>query len=88
MAERWSVAGAQGLAGEASRLSTRRRKFYPLKVDEQTEKVRFETEGRNNVAGAEFFLAKATRLSAHRKTNPLTVEQQPKKAVADAARYR
>ena len=85
MAERRSVAGAEGLAAEASRKSTRR-KLHPLTVDEKAEKVRVETE-RRNVAGAEFLAAEAARLSAHRKTIPLTADQKAKKAVANATRY-
>ena len=86
MAERRSVAGAEGLSAEASRLSTRR-KPHPLTADEKAEKVRVETK-RRNAAGAEFLVAEATRLSAHRKTNPLTDGQKEKKTVADAVRYR
>ena len=77
MAERRSVAGAEGLAAEASRKSTRR-KLHPLTVDEKAEKVRVETE-RRNVAGAEFLVAEAARKSARSKTNPLTVEEKAKK---------
>ena len=51
-AERRSATGAEGLAANASRNSTRR-KLHPLTVDEKAEKVRVETE-RRNVAGAEF----------------------------------
>jgi len=43
---------------------------------------------RRSVAGAKGLAAKAARLSAHRKTNPSTVEQKAKKAVANADRYR
>ncbi len=38
MAERWSVAGAEGLADEASRLSTRR-KSHPLTTDKKRDVV-------------------------------------------------
>ena len=72
MAERRSVAGAEGLADEAFRKSTRR-KSHPLTVDERADAER------RSVAGAEFLAAEATRKSAHRKTNPLTVEQKAKK---------
>ncbi len=41
MAERRSVAGAEGLAAKASRKSTRR-KLLPLTVDEKAEKARAE----------------------------------------------
>ena len=65
MAERRSAAGAEGLAVNASRNSTRR-KLHPLTVEEKAEKVRVETE-RRNVAGAEFLAAEAARLLVHRK---------------------
>jgi len=86
MPERRSVAGAEGLAAEAFRKSTRR-KSHPLIVDQKAEKVRVETE-RGNVAGAEFLAAEATRLSGRRKTNLSTVEHTAKTYVADAVRYR
>ena len=86
MAERRSVAGAEGLAAEASRLSTRR-KSHPLTVEEKSEKSRLEAE-RRSVTGAELLAAEATRKSARNKTNPLIDEQKAKKAVADATRYR
>ena len=86
MAERPSVAGAEGLAANASRNSTRR-KLHPLTVDEKAEKARAEAE-RRSVAGVEFLAAEATRILARSKINPLTVEQKAKKAVADAVRNR
>ncbi len=86
MAERRSVAGAEGLAAEASRKSSRR-KSHPLTADEKAEKARADAE-RRNVAGAKFVVADAIRKSAHRKINPSTVEHKAKKAVADAIRYR
>ena len=64
MAERRSVVGAEGLAAEASRKSTRRKLHHPLTIDKKAEKVRVETE-RRNVAGAAFLVAEATRKSAH-----------------------
>ena len=86
MAERRSAAGAEGLAAEASRNSTRR-KLHLLTIDEKVEKARAEAK-RRSAAGAESLAAEATRKSARSKTNPLTVEQKAKKAVADAVRYR
>ncbi len=86
MVERRSAAGAEGLAAEASRNSTRR-KLRPLTIDEKAEKAKAETE-RRSVGGAEFLAAEATRNSGHRKANPLTDEQKAKKAVANATRYR
>ncbi len=59
MAERRSVAGAEGLAVEASRLFTRR-KSRPLPVDEKAEKARLEAE-RRSTARAELLAAKAIR---------------------------
>ena len=53
MAETRSAAGAEGLAAQASRNSTRR-KLHPLTTEEKAEKVRVETE-RRNAAGADFF---------------------------------
>ena len=58
MAERRSVAGVEGLAAEASRLSTRR-KSHPRTVDEKTEKAREEAQ-RRNVAGAELLATEVT----------------------------
>ncbi len=81
MAERRSAAGAEGLAANASRNSTRR-KLHPLTVDEKAEKARAGAE-RRSVTGAEFLAAEAIRKSAHCKTNPSTVEQKVEKAVAD-----
>ena len=43
---RRSVAGAEGLAAEAYRLSTRR-KSHPLTVEEKVERVRLEAERRS-----------------------------------------
>jgi hypothetical protein len=86
MAARRSVAGAEGLATEASRLLTRR-KLHPLTVDEKAEKARADEE-RRNAASAEYLAAEANRKSAHRKTNPLTIEQKAKKVVANATRNR
>ena len=87
MAERRSVAGAEGLAAEASRKSTRR-KSHPLTIEEKSEKARADAE-RRNAAGAEFLVAEAARVSARFKTNPLTAEEKAnKKAVGDASRYR
>ena len=86
MAERRSVAGAEGLAANASRSSIRR-KLHPLTVDEKAEKARAEAE-RRSAGGAEFLLAEATRISARRKINPLTAEQKAEKAVADEVRNR
>ena len=86
MAERRSVAGAEGLAAKASRNSTRR-KLHPLTVEEKAEKARLEAE-RRSAAGAESLAAEATRNSGRRKANPLTDEQKAKKAVANATRYR
>ena len=57
MAERRSAAGAEGLAANASRNSTRR-KLHPLTVDEKAEKARAD-EDRRSVAGAEFLAAEA-----------------------------
>ncbi len=51
MAKRRSVAGAEGLATEASRKSARR-KSHPLTVDEKAEKAKADAE-RRSVAGAE-----------------------------------
>ncbi len=79
MAERRSAAGAEGLAAEATRKSTRRKiKSHPLTFDEKPEKARLEAE-RRSVEGAEFLAAQATRLSERRKINPLTTEQKAKK---------
>ena len=86
MAERRSVAGAEGLAAEASRLSTRR-KSHPLTTDEKVEKARAEAE-RRSIVGTELCAAEAVRLSARLITNPLTAEQKAKKAVAEAVRNR
>ncbi len=58
-AERRSAAGAEGLAAEAYRKSTRR-KCHPLTIEEKAEKARVDAE-RRNVAGAEFVAAEATR---------------------------
>ena len=85
-AERRSVAGSEGLAVEASRLSTRR-KSHPMTVEEKAEKARLKAK-RRSAAGAEFLATEAARLSAHRKINPSTVEQKAKKAVADATSNR
>jgi hypothetical protein len=85
-AERRSVARVEGLATEASRLSTRC-KLHPLTVDEKAEKARLEAV-RRSVAGTEFLAAEAARKSACLKTNPLTAEQKAKKAVADFVRNR
>ena len=74
--ERRRVAGAEGLAAEASRKSTRR-KSHPLRVDEKVKKARAEAERRSAV-GTDFLAAEAIWKSAHRKTNPLTVEQKAK----------
>ncbi len=74
MAERRSVAGAEGLAAEASRKSTLR-KFHPLTSNEKVKKARAEAE-RRSAAGAELLANEAARLSAHLKTNPLTAEQK------------
>jgi hypothetical protein len=60
MAERWSAAGVEGLAVEASRKSTRR-KSHPLAVDEKAEKARVDAE-RRNVEDANFLVAEAARL--------------------------
>jgi hypothetical protein len=46
MAERRSVAGAEGVAAEASRKSIRR-KSHPLTVEEKAEKARADAERRN-----------------------------------------
>ena len=73
-AERWSAAGAEGLAANASRNSTRR-KLHPLTIDEKVEKARADTWSRS-IAGVEFLAAEATRISARSKTNPLTAEQK------------
>ncbi len=70
MTERRSAAGAEGLATEASRISTRR-KLHPLTVEEKAETARFEAE-RRSVEGAELLVAETTRKSARRKANPLT----------------
>ncbi len=86
MDERRSVAGAEGLAAEALRKSTRR-KSHPLTVDEKTKKARAHAE-RRNTASANFLAVEATRKSAHCKTNPMTVEQKAKKALANATCYR
>ena len=86
MAERRSAVGAEGLAANASRNSTRR-KLHPLTVEEITEKARAEAEKRS-VAEAEFLVPEATRISARRKINPLTAEQKAEKAVADVVRNR
>jgi hypothetical protein len=86
MAERRSVAGAEGLAAEAFRKSTRR-KSHPVTIEEKAEKARLEAK-RQSVARAELLAVEASRLSAHRKTNPSTVEKKAKKIVADAVRYR
>ena len=51
MAERRSVAGADGLAAEAFRKSTRC-KSHPLRVEEKAEKARLEAKIRS-VAEAE-----------------------------------
>ncbi len=75
--ERRSAAGAEGLAAEATRKSTRR-KSHPLTVDEKAEKARADAE-RRNFAGAEFLVANAIRKSAYRNINPSTVEQKAKK---------
>jgi hypothetical protein len=53
VAERRSIAGADGLAADASRLSTRR-KSHPLTTNEKVEKTRAEAE-RRIAAGTEFF---------------------------------
>ena len=76
-AERRSAAGDEGLAAEASRLSTRR-KSHPLTPDEKVTKARAEAE-RRSAARAELAAAQATRVSQRRKTNPLTVEEKAKK---------
>jgi hypothetical protein len=86
IAERRSVAGAEGLAAKASRKSNRR-KLHPLTVEEKAEKARLEV-GRRSVARAELTSAQAFRLSQRHKTNPSMVEQKAKKAVADVVRYR
>ena len=86
MAARRSDAGVEGLATEASRLSTRR-KLHPLTVDEKAEKARADPE-RRSVAGVELLAAEAIRKSTQRKTNPLTAEQKAKKTVADVVRNR
>ena len=57
-----------------------------MTVEEKAEKARADAE-RRNAAGAEFLVAEATQLSARFKSNPLTVEQKAKKAVANANRY-
>ncbi len=44
-AERRSAAGVEGLATEASRLSSRR-KLHPLTVDEKVEKARADAKRR------------------------------------------
>ena len=80
MAERRSAAGAEGLAGSASRNSTRR-KLHPLRVDEKAEKARDESE-RRSVTGSEFLAAEATRKSATRKANPLNDRKKDKKDMA------
>jgi len=77
MSERRSVAGAEGLATEASRNSTRR-KLHPFTVDEKAEKVRVETERRNDTCD-KFSVVESARLSSRHKTNPLTAEQKAKK---------
>ncbi len=77
MAARRSAAGVEGLATEASRLSTRRI-LHPLTVDEKAEKARADAD-RRSVAGAEYLAAEAIRKSAHRKINLSTVEQKAKK---------
>ncbi len=86
MAERRSAAGAEGLAAEATRKSTRR-KSHPLTVDEKAEKARLEAE-RRSAARVELSAAQAVRLSQRRKINPSTDEQKAKKSVANAVRYR
>ena len=78
MAERRSVAGAEGLAAEASQKSTRR-KSYPLIVKEKAEKARLEVE-RRSAAGVELLAAETTPNSAPSKINPLTVEQKATKS--------
>jgi hypothetical protein len=77
-----SAVGVEGLAGEASRLSTRR-KFHPLTNDEKAEKARLEAEKRS-AAWAELLAAETIRKPTQRKTNPLTLEQKAMKAVASA----
>ncbi len=56
-AQRQSAAGVEGLATEASRLSTRR-KLHPLTVDEKAEKARADAKRRSAV-GAELLAAEA-----------------------------
>jgi hypothetical protein len=86
MMETRSTTGAEGLAVEASRNSTRR-KLYSLAVDEKVEKARGEAERRSD-ASTDFLAAKAARLSTRLITNPLTAEQKTKKAVANAVHNR
>jgi len=59
MAERRSVAGAEGLAVEASRNSTRRN-LHPLTIDEKAKKARADAK-RRSVTGAEFLAAGSIR---------------------------
>jgi len=77
MAERRRVAGAEGLAVEASRKSTRR-KSHPFIVDKKAEEARVDAE-RRNAASVEFVVAEVARLSTCLMTNPLTAEQRLKK---------
>ena len=86
MAERRSVTGAEGLAVEASRKSTRG-KSHPLTVEEKAEKTRADGK-RWNVGGVESLAAYAIRKSARRMTNSITGEQKAEKAMANATRYR
>ena len=79
--ERRSVAGIEGLAAEAFRLSTRR-KSHPLSFGEKAKKTRAEEE-RRSATRAELPTAQAARLSQYRNTDPLTVEQKAEKAVAN-----
>ncbi len=81
-----SAAGAEGLAAEAPRKSTRR-KLHPLTANEKAEKARLDAE-RRSVGGAEFLAAEAILNSGCRKANPSTVEQKAKKTLANATRYR
>ena len=72
MAERWSVAGAEGLAAEAFRKYIRR-KSHPLTVKEKAEKAKADAK-RRDAASAEFLAFDAIRKSARLKTNPLTAD--------------